>query len=121
MPQAIVPVPLHKERLRERGFNQALELARPVSKRFSIPIANGLCRRHIDTPQQSALPAGQRTKNLRNAFSLTQTPKIKSIAVIDDVVTTGATANAMAKLMKQNGIERVQVWSIARTASGRMR
>jgi ComF family protein len=86
-----------------------------VARHFSVPLAAQLCQRHVDTPQQSELPAGQRAKNLRNAFSLRHAPQIKSIAIVDDVVTTGATVNALAKLMKQNGVEKVQVWSVART------
>ncbi|MBN1379259.1 MAG: ComF family protein [Gammaproteobacteria bacterium] len=114
-PETIVPVPLHVNRLRARGFNQALELARPLARHFSIPIGGELCLRHIDTPQQSALPARQRAKNLRNAFMINQKPTVNSVAIIDDVVTTGATVDALAKLLKRNGVERVQVWSVART------
>lgn len=116
-PHVIVPVPLHANRLRERGFNQAHELAKIVASRFSIPLLSQICLRHVDTPQQSSLPAKQRAKNLRRAFSISRKPAATRIAIVDDVVTTGATVNALAGLLKQFGVQHVQVWSVARTVS----
>lgn len=119
-PELLVPVPLHKRRLAERGFNQALELARPLSKALNLPVAENVCSRQKDTPQQSVLPANKRAANLRNAFLMNKPLAAKRVAIIDDVVTTGATVNALAKLLKQNGAERVQVWAVARTPSNKI-
>ena len=117
LPEIIIPVPLHHRRLRERGFNQALELARPLAEKFNMPIIDNICSRQKDTPQQSVLTANERVSNLRNAFLMRGPLPVKSVAIVDDVVTTGATVNALAKLLKQNGAERVQVWAVARTVS----
>ena len=119
LPEIIVPVPLHSNRLRERGFNQALELARPLARRFRLPLVTDWLERHADTPQQSTLVAKQRTKNLRRAFSVRKALTAKHVAIVDDVVTTGATVNALAKLMKRNGVATVQVWAVARTPATR--
>ena len=114
-PQLIVPMPLHPARLRERGFNQALELARPLARALGIPLATGICERWRNTPQQSELPAARRAANVRNAFRMRGTLPAKHVAIVDDVITTGATVNELARLLKRNGAETVQVWAIART------
>ncbi len=118
-PDLIVPVPLHVNRLSERGFNQATELARMLAGSLSIPMSTDLCQRQKDTPQQSALSASRRRKNLRNAFSVTADPQANRIAIVDDVVTTGATVNALARVLKERGVKHIQVWSVARTPSDR--
>lgn len=112
---AVVPVPLHRARLRRRGFNQALELARPLARGLHIPLAAGMCERVRDTPQQSELPASRRAANVRNAFRMRGELAAKHVAIVDDVVTTGATVNELAHLLKRNGAESVQVWAVART------
>ena len=117
LPECIVPVPLHPQRLRERGFNQALELARIVSKKLDIPLDYSICQRNKATPFQSGLSAKQRYINLRNAFVITESPPYKHVAIFDDVVTTGTTVNELAKQLKKSGIEIVEVWAIARTAN----
>lgn len=114
-PGLLVPVPLHPRRRRERGFNQALELARPVARRLGVPLAADLCERRHNTPHQFSLPAGRRRANVRNAFVLRRPPPAKHVALIDDVVTTGATVNELARLLKRGGAERVEVWAVART------
>lgn len=113
-PQLIIPVPLHHTRQRERGFNQALEIARPLAKHFNVPVASALCERHQNTPSQSELPAKKRAANIRNAFRLRKPCEVKHVAIVDDVMTTGATVNELAKLLKRNGVEKVQVWVVAR-------
>ena len=115
LPEYIIPVPLHKERLRERGFNQALELSRFISQKLNIPIDYSLCRRDKATPFQSGLSAKQRIKNIKNAFSITKTHSYKHVAIFDDVVTTGTTVNELAKQLKISGVETIEVWAIART------
>jgi ComF family protein len=116
LPECIIPVPLHGQRLRERGFNQALELARIIEKQLHIPLDYSLCRRNKTTPYQSGLSAKQRKQNLKNAFSVTKSHIYKHVAIFDDVVTTGTTVNELAKQLKQSGVETIEIWAIARTA-----
>ncbi len=87
-PQVLLPVPLHPDRHRERGFNQALELARPVSRLLRLPIDDRLCRRVRNTADQTGLLAGQRRKNLRRAFAVVRAPQWTHVALLDDVLTT---------------------------------
>lgn len=115
LPECIIPVPLHSKRLRERGFNQALELSRIISKRLQIPLDYSLSQRDKATPFQSGLSSKQRKQNLKNAFSITKNIHYKHVAIFDDVVTTGTTVNELAKQLKQNGVEIIEVWAIART------
>ena len=114
-PEVIIPVPLHTGRLRERGFNQALELARPVAARLRIPINIHACARTRGTAAQSDLPAAQRTKNVKGAFELREPLKeVHRVAIIDDVMTTGATVDELARVLIAAGVENVQVWVCAR-------
>lgn len=115
LPECIIPIPLHKQRLKERGFNQALELARIISKNINVPVDFALCQRTKATPFQSGLSAKQRKQNLKNAFSISDTHNYKHVAIFDDVVTTGTTVNELAKQLKQSGVEIIEVWAIART------
>jgi ComF family protein len=114
-PGLIVPMPLHPARLRRRGFNQALELARPLARELRIPLATGICERVRVTLQQSELPAARRAANVRNAFGMRGELTAKHVAIVDDVMTTGATANELARVLKRHGAEIVQVWAVART------
>ncbi|MEI6859258.1 MAG: double zinc ribbon domain-containing protein [Shewanella sp.] len=112
-PQVLVPVPLHKQRLKSRGFNQAWIIADTLSKRLNIPIeANGLVR-SLDTQSQAGLTGKQRRINLQNAFHLDDDFPYQRIALIDDVVTTGTTAKEIASLFERRHIH-VQVWCLAR-------
>ena len=113
-PDLILPIPLHPHRLRTRGYNQALELARPLARELAIPIATDLCRRSMDTPQQTRLDRKERRCNLRGAFEVTAPLTGRHLVVLDDVVTTGATVVEVAKILKRAGAERVSVWSLAR-------
>jgi ComF family protein len=112
-PDYIIPVPLHKARYRERGFNQALEIAKTVSQNLQIPIDFTSCTRHKDTLHQTGLTAKKRRQNLRRAFSV-QKPIHGHVAILDDVMTTGSTANALASELKKAGVSRVDVWVCAR-------
>lgn len=114
LPELLVPVPLHPARLRERGYNQALELARPLSKALGIPLNHGLCRRTRRTEAQSLLGTTARRLNMRNAFAVTGKPAAMHIAIIDDVMTTGYTAGELARVLKRAGVNEVEVWVIAR-------
>jgi len=117
LPECIIPVPLHKHRLHERGFNQALELARLIARQLKVPLNYSLCRREKATPFQSGLSARQRKQNLRNAFNVIQTPAYNHVAIFDDVVTTGSTVNELARQLKEEGVEIIEVWAIARTGN----
>ena len=117
-PDAIVPVPLHQARLQERGFNQALELAKQMSQLTGTPVLNKALTRIKNTvPQTEIKRAGLRKSNLKKAFAcidLPRTGKIKHIALVDDVVTTGATLNEAARALFISGAERVDCFCIAR-------
>lgn len=116
LPEVIIPVPLHPTRQRERGFNQAIEIARPLGRRLGIPVALDACHRIRQTRTQSTLPAGQRRRNLRNAFACQQPASPwRHVAILDDVITTGSTISALAKTLRKGGVERVDCWAIART------
>ena len=114
-PDCIVAMPLHPARLRERGFNQSLEMARHIAGQLNIPLSNHACQRVRDTPPQSALPWKERGKNMRKAFTCTQDLSGKHVAVVDDVMTSGASVNALAHALRQAGVREVSAWVIART------
>lgn len=116
-PDAIVPIPMHYRRLRARGFNQAVELARFTGATLDIPInARALLRTRATDPQPGQNPS-QRHENVRNAFALHKRwEPPPTILLLDDVMTTGATANAAAKALKQRGAEEVIVAAVARAA-----
>ncbi len=114
-PELILPMPLHPARLRERGFNQAAELARPLGRRLGIPVAPDLVRRLRAGQPQSSLAKSRRRANVRGAFGLTKPLGACRIAVVDDVLTTGASADELARTLKRAGAERVEVWVVART------
>jgi ComF family protein len=109
----IAPVPLSARRLRERGFNQALEIARSLSRHARIEPA--LVERARDTPAQFDLPWGERQRNVRGAFHVPRIVEGMSIAVVDDVMTTGATLDEVARALKAAGAARVVNWVVART------
>ncbi|WP_394752631.1 ComF family protein [Crenothrix sp.] len=113
-PDCIIPVPLHKARYHERGFNQALEIARTVSLTLHIPLDFYSCTRHKDTPHQTGLSAKKRRQNLRRAFSVQKPIPANHVVILDDVMTTGSTANALAVELKKSGVNRVDIWVCAR-------
>lgn len=114
LPQLIVPVPLGQRRFRERGYNQAIELARYVGSHLKIPLRTDLVVRTRETHEQAALNKPDRRKNIRGAFAaIGQLPALH-VAIVDDVVTTGSTVNELAKVLKRAGAQRVEVWAVAR-------
>ncbi|MGH8041931.1 MAG: ComF family protein [Rudaea sp.] len=115
LPQALIPVPLHPQRLRERGYNQALELARPLARALALPLrAEGL-RRVRATSAQSNLDAAARRRNLRGAFVAAEETALPAhVAILDDVMTTGTTLRECARTLVRAGIARVDVWALAR-------
>ena len=113
-PALLIPVPLHPSRYRERGFNQATEIARTLSRRLHIPLDLTSSARVRPTQPQAELAAEQRARNIRKAFRILKAPKATHVAILDDVVTTGATVNELAKVLCAAGVERVDVWACAR-------
>lgn len=114
-PDCIVAMPLHPTRLRERGFNQSLELARRIAVKQDTPLLRDACERVRDTPPQSALKWKERGKNMRRAFSCTTDLSGKHVAVVDDVMTSGASLNELALALRRAGAREVSAWVIART------
>ncbi|HKI73483.1 MAG TPA: ComF family protein [Pseudomonadales bacterium] len=114
-PDVLVPVPLHKRRLRHRGFNQSVEIADVLSDHTGRPVDNHLCRRVKDAAPQKSLDAKQRSRNLRDAFAIDGDPEGLSVAIVDDVVTTAATVSEISRLFLARGASRVEVIALART------
>jgi ComF family protein len=113
LPQLIIPMPLHRTRLRSRGFNQALELARPLARCLGIPLDHGTLVRHRATSPQTDLPVAARARNVRAAFQATRDLRGLHVALVDDVMTTGHTAAAAAGALRKAGAD-VEVWVLAR-------
>ncbi len=111
----ILPLPLHPRRLAERGFNQAQEIARPLARRLGLPLLTFACERRLDTAPQASLPWEERRRNVRGAFECRLDLSGRSVAVVDDVMTTGATLNELARTLKKHGAARVINWVVART------
>ncbi|MFZ2161697.1 MAG: ComF family protein [Sideroxyarcus sp.] len=116
-PDCIVALPLHPARLRERGFNQSLLLARRISRQLDIPLLADACERIRNTPPQSSLPWKERDKNMRQAFACKPGTDVrgKHVAIVDDVMTTGASIGELARALKQAGASEVSAWVVART------
>lgn len=112
----LVPVPLSARRLAQRGYNQAAEIARPLAALLGIALAPQLCERVRDTPAQSGLPWSARARNVRGAFRCRGALDGVVVAVLDDVMTTGATLDEIARACKHAGAARVVNWVVARTA-----
>ena len=114
-PEALLPVPLHRSRLRRRGYDQALELARPLAVALGLPILDHLLVRIRATAPQSRLDAAQRRRNLAAAFAVQPGAALpRHVVLVDDVMTTGATLRAAALSLRRAGVERVDAWVCAR-------
>ncbi len=113
-PQLLIPVPLHASRLKSRGYNQALELARPLARALKLALDPFACSRTRATAAQSDLDAQHRAANVRGAFACQRDLAGLRVAVVDDVVTTGHTVNELTRVLKRAGAARVEVWSVAR-------
>ena len=113
-PEVLIPVPLHRERLFERGYNQAHEIASVWSKAFEIPVDRIALTRLRSTPSQSGLSAVQRAKNVHQAFAYTPKREYRHVALVDDIVTTGSTVTEITKTLHRAGVEYVEVWALAR-------
>ncbi len=120
LPDLVVCVPLHARRLRERGYNQALELARPLARALGVPFANEALRRVRATPAQTGLDAAARKRNLRDAFAPAAGIAWPAhVAIVDDVMTTGSTLREAARVLRRAGVERVDAWALARAPAAR--
>lgn len=115
MPQALIPVPLHSDRLRERGYNRALELAKPLACAFGVALRNDVLVRVRATSAQSNLDADARQRNLRGAFVVAaEAVPPAHVALFDDVMTIGTTLRECARTLLCAGVRRVDVWALAR-------
>lgn len=118
LPEAVIAVPISKKRCQERGFNQAIQLSKLLSNHFKIPRYDHVLGCHFQKTHQAMLSAQERAHNLQNIFYLKKTiPLLKHIALVDDVMTTGSTLNAIASLLLEHGVETVDFWGIARVCS----
>jgi ComF family protein len=121
-PDLIVPVPLTTERLRERGYNQAWELGRRIARRFDLPARHDCIERLIGGAHQAELHGDERRRQVRGAYALTAAGQAalagRHIAVVDDVMTTGATLGELALTLRRAGAASVQAWVLARTPAG---
>lgn len=115
LPELLIPVPLHPRRLHERGYNQAAEVARQVAKLLDIKLDVLSCQRVIHTAAQSQIPAEQRYRNIKNAFTV-DAIHAKHVAIIDDVVTTMSTVKELTLSLRKQGVQQIDVWTIARTS-----
>jgi len=111
----IIPVPLHKNRLKSRGFNQSSLLGDYISQRYNIPCLDTILLRNVDTKTQTGFSRWERAKNLQNAFSVVQSEKIKdkNILLIDDIYTSGATADNSSSKLKESGANKVYILTVA--------
>lgn len=117
LPDRLIPVPLHRSRLRQRGYNQALEIARPVARQLSLSIDSRSLRRVRATPPQMELKLGERKRNIRGAFACSDDLMGEHIALLDDVVTSGHTVREIAGVLRKAGAGKITIWSIARAAA----
>lgn len=114
LPQMIVPIPLHNERYRGRGFNQAHEIARFAAAHLGVPVETHCLARRFATREQSGLSVAERRLNVRRAFAVTRPLRAERIALVDDVLTTGSTASTAARALLDAGAIEVQLWAVAR-------
>ncbi len=114
-PDVIIPIPLHPKRLRQRGYNQSVELAKCIKKFTGIPLNYNACQRIKNTPPQVGLSAQQRKANIQGAFKIKKIPaNWQHIVLLDDVITTGSTVESLTKEFLQAGIQKVDVWCCTR-------
>lgn len=118
MPECLIPVPMHPQRIKQRGFNQAAILTKLLSKKLHIPYDVMSCKKIRNTVPQASLDGEQRQKNLSNAFTTNSLP-YQHVAIIDDLLTTGSTLNELALILKRTGVSRVDVWCCARAVGDR--
>jgi ComF family protein len=114
LPDLLIPVPLGSRRYRSRGYNQAHEIARAISRELAVPVRADLIQRVRETSEQVGLKRKVRRRNVRGAFVVSKELNATRVAIVDDVVTTGSTVNEIARVLRRAGAEHVEVWAIAR-------
>jgi ComF family protein len=114
LPELVIPVPLHRNRLMRRGYNQSLEIAQALKRTLAIKVDANAAKRIRATPDQIGLSAAQRRRNLHNAFTVDTRIAGKHIALLDDVMTTGTTLEALARAARKAGAVRIEAWAVAR-------
>lgn len=115
LPDLLIPMPLHARRLQERGFNQAALIAGGLARRLDLPSGLDVCRRVKDTRPQVELPIKSRRGNMRNAFVCDADLSGRRVALVDDVMTSGASLNELARVVRKAGATEVAAWVLART------
>lgn len=120
LPEALIPIPMHHKNQRDRGYNQAIYLAKHLGKRYKIPVVNNALIKTKQTDSQKFLSAEQRKRNLSGVFRVNprmakQLSKLQHVAIVDDVITTGATIEEASHCLKSFNIEIIDIWAIART------
>jgi len=115
MPEAIVPVPLARRRYRQRGYNQASELALAIRRATGVAVVSDVAIRQRETAEQAGLDRKARRRNVTGAFAAVAPLRARHVAILDDVVTTGSTVRELAEVLREAGAEQVEVWAIART------
>ena len=118
LPDLLLPTPLHPNRLRARGFNQALELGHELQRRLDLPLERSILRRTRATLSQTGLKPRERRRNIRGAFTVTGDVAGLRVAVLDDVLTTGSTAAEMSRTLLRAGASEVVIWTVARAGKG---
>ncbi len=114
LPDLWLPMPLHANRIKDRGFNQAAEIARELSRQTGVPMQATLAARERDTPSQAGLKREARRKNMRGAFRCKADVAGLHVGIVDDVMTTGSTLDALAQTLKQSGADEVSCFVVAR-------
>jgi ComF family protein len=114
-PEVIIPIPLHHKRLRKRGFNQSVELARPLAAKLGVPLLTTGIVRNRDTREQKQLSAARRAQNMRAAFTTCPPLPYKHVAIFDDVITTGTTCATLREQLLTQGMKSVEIWCCATT------
>lgn len=114
LPEVIIPVPMYEKKLKNRGFNQSVEIAKYLSKKFNIPIDTTLIAKYKPSDPQMSLNKNQRMNNLEDTFCLNKKASYKSAVIIDDVITTGSTVQALALLLKKIRVKKIFLWALAR-------
>ncbi len=120
LPELIIPTPLHMDRLRKRGYNQATEISKTISQELNIPLNLTAFTRSKSTSPQFDLPASERANNIKNAFNASDQITASHIALVDDIMTTGSTAWEMARTLKKAGINQVDLWVCARASANKL-
>ena len=126
LPDALIPIPLHPKRLKQRGFNQSHEVAKQLGRLLNIPVYKNALNRHRPTPEQSGLNRLARARNIKGAFHVNQADNAniiklqnKHLAIVDDVITTGSTIREAARKLRQTQAGRISIFAIAKTQQNR--